>query len=57
MILLILFAMNVDVGTQVAAGTPQKTTRSRRKGASSNILPEMFQPLMMITPLVDEACI
>ena len=47
----------MDGGPQVKSGTPQKITRQRRRQKISNILTEMLQPLMMRTPLAEEACI
>ena len=57
MILPIIFATNVDGGTELEAGTPHMITRKYRICASSNLLPEILWPFLMRTPLVEEACI
>ena len=56
-ILLMMFAIYVDNGTQVAVVTPQTIRIQRRRWAISDPLPEMFHPLVTRTPLVEESCI
>ena len=54
MILLVILATIVYGENQVEDGTPQMSTRKSRRRVRLNILPEMFLPLMMRNPLVEE---
>ena len=55
MVRLTLFLLDIGVRTQVESGTIQIIIIPRKQLAILNIILDMLEPLMMITPLVEEA--